>query len=131
MILSYSRDSFVADIKAGRKIHTLREDPKKRWRPGMAIHHWRGNPRNVKSNPYEFLIGECKGVQEVEIIRCDFPFYSHGCRVWVDKRELRYDEISVLIISDGLQHDEFIKWFLPGDTRTWTGRIIHFTEYKY
>lgn len=37
--------NFEAKIKAGTKIHTIREDEHDRWKPGMAIHFWIGTPR--------------------------------------------------------------------------------------
>ncbi len=37
--------NFEAKIKAGIKIHTIRDDAHDRWKPGMAIHFWIGTPR--------------------------------------------------------------------------------------
>jgi len=43
MILTYSRDGFVTVIQSGTKIHTIRTDTKRRWKPGMKIQYWCGN----------------------------------------------------------------------------------------
>lgn len=37
--------NFEAKIKAGTKIHTIRDDVHDRWKPGMPIHFWIGTPR--------------------------------------------------------------------------------------
>ena len=127
MLLTYSKDKFVDAIKNGTKIHTIREDPKQRWKPGMAIQHWRGNPRNVRQKPYHFATGECKSVQEIEFIR---PNYL-ALQIKVDGRELHYKEIENLAQNDGLTMEEFINWFDPLDQPPFKGRIIHFTDFKY
>lgn len=66
MILTFN-PQFVEPIKAGTKIHTIRTDIKGRWKPGMKIHFWVGNPRNVKKNPYQFQSGICTDVKEIII----------------------------------------------------------------
>ena len=133
MILSYSRDCFVSAIQSGTKIHTIREDFYQRWKPGMSIQHWRGNPRNVRSNPYPFGVGECKGVQEINVV-CYLQEYDEkdfGLSVVVDDRVLSPAEIETLAINDGLSVAEFKQWFTPPERPVYTGRIIHFTEKRY
>lgn len=51
--------NFEAKIKAGIKIHTIRDDAHDRWKPGMAIHFWIGTPR-VPATKAEriFVIGD-------------------------------------------------------------------------
>ena len=131
MILTYSFDKFVPAILSGEKIHTIREDFYERWKPGMSIQHWRGNPRNVKSNPYQFAVGECKGVQDITI-RLGCKKMKHGLTVLIGKRFLADDEIEELAKNDGLTIDEFRKWFLREPGNSWfQGRIIHFTDFRY
>lgn len=60
MILSYSDPAFMVGIKKGTKKHSLREDPKNRWRIGMTIHHWLYNPRHVHKMPHHFATDTCK-----------------------------------------------------------------------
>jgi len=69
MILSYTFPQFEQKILDGEKIHTFRLDPHCRWRTGLPIPHWRGSPRNPKSNPRQFLVNECTGVQTAVIVR--------------------------------------------------------------
>jgi hypothetical protein len=64
MILTYSNPRFKDLILSGEKIHTIREDKTGRWKPGMSIQHWMGNPRNPSKNPHQFAKGECKAVQK-------------------------------------------------------------------
>ena len=67
MILSYSRTSFVPAIMQNLKKHTLRKT--ERWKAGMKIQHWLGNPRNTKSTPPPFCFheGVCDGTERVII----------------------------------------------------------------
>jgi len=51
--------NFEAQIKAGIKIHTIRDDAHDRWKPGMAIHFWIGTPRVPATKPKMiFVIGD-------------------------------------------------------------------------
>lgn len=138
MILSYSKDRFVDQIKDGRKKHTIRADPKRRWKPGMKIQHWRGNPRNVKQNPYQFAEGECMSVQEVWIIRD--PVAENGVSAmigtwqegrWLKSKYLKEQELLALAENDSLSIEEFREWFLPPGEKSFLGRIIHFTDLVY
>jgi hypothetical protein len=131
MLLTYSRDRFVTAIQAGTKIHTIRVDWPGRWRVGMKIHHWRGNPRNVRSNPYQFAVGECLGIQHI-VIRAGCNLMKHRLTVTVDGRFLTDDEIETLARNDGLTVEEMYDWFLPKEGyRCFSGRIIHFTDKMY
>lgn len=140
MLLTFSKDRFVDQIKDGLKIHTIREDPKNRWKKGMKIHFWRGNPRNAKSGaaPYQFLEGRCMGVQGIIILRADVSErQKHGLIVLVQSKKLKNerwlfdDQIEELAKNDGLTVDEFREWFVPESTKTFTGKIIHWTDRWY
>lgn len=127
MLLTYSKERFVFDIQSGRKIHTLREDPKKRWKVGMSIQHWFGNPRNVSKHPYKFLDGECMNIEEVIIERTR----RDDIRVEIAGVQLSDASIKLLAKNDGLTFREFALWFVPPKAPRWEGRIIHFTDYFY
>ncbi len=134
MILTFSKDRFVDDIKAGRKIHTIRTDAGNRWKPGMAIHFWRGNPRNVhaKEKPYCFREGECTGVEKITIWRSG-TLHGFRARVWRGdvQVDLDDDKIEGLCQNDGLTAGQFRMWFVPPGTDSFTGRIIHWTDKRY
>ena len=125
MIITYSQDSFVEDIKAQVKIHTIRADPKRRWKVGMSIQHWRGNPRNVRQNPYHFYNGICKGVQKIQILN----IFDDREGVRIDGVMLNDEQIEMLAKNDGFKTvDDFWNWFGMND---FEGVIIHFTDLKY
>ena len=98
----------------------------------MSIQHWRGNPRNVRSNPHQFAVGECKSVQSIWIAP-GCKLMKHGLTVMVDDRHLTDEEIEQLARNDGLSIAEFREWFLPVRSilYVFSGRIIHFTDKKY
>lgn len=137
MLLTFSKDMFVDQIKAGTKIHTIRVDKSDRWRPGRSIQFWRGNPRNVKSFPYQFMVGECKSVQAIHIFRqrirdennpsgVTVKIYSQNG--WI---ELKNEEIEELAKNDGLTIHQLREWFVPWQEPTFTGKIIHWTDKIY
>ena len=49
MLLTFSKSEFRDRIRKGVKIHSIREDKYNRWKAGMNIHFWLGNPRNKRS----------------------------------------------------------------------------------
>lgn len=130
MILSYSLPRFKDLILSGEKIHTIRDDKHMRWKPGMSIQHWLGNPRNVSKNPHQFAAGECKAVQEVYIKRTsDLRF--HGMYIAIDGVPISNWDIEELAKNDGLTLHEMREWFVPESLPTFYGRIIHFTDKMY
>lgn len=127
MLLTFSKERFVDSIKAGQKIHSIRKDPQGRWRPGMKIHMWKGNPRNVLKDPYQFDEKEVVSIQEIIMKRED----GDRLRVFVDGRELVGYEVVNLALNDGLNEREFRVYFLPPGQDSFVGRIIHWTDKIY
>ena len=129
MILTFSNEEFVQKIIDGDKIHTIREDKTSRWYPGRIIQFWFGNPRNVKNNPYEFMKGECISDQKIEINYQGLQ--QHGMiipTIKVDGKFLPYWKKEELAINDGFTTlHGFLQWF----DKDFTGKIIHFTDYRY
>lgn len=127
MLLTFSKFQFVTLIRSGVKIHTIRLDRGKRWAKGVRIHFWKGNPRNVKSNPYAFDHDKdvCVSTQIIQIYHSPD---GHHHSVAIDGRPLGHDEIEILAKNDGFSSSkEFFKWF----SDDFTGKIIHWTEHKY
>jgi len=120
MLLTFSKSVFVRRIELLIKIHTIREDKTNRWYKGRLIHFWAGNPRNVKNHPYQFKEGKCKSTQKIEI--------KNKC-IYIDNREkLLSDKVKLLAIQDGFDSvNEFFEWF----NKDFTGKIIHWTNFKY
>ena len=126
MLLTFSRDSFVEAIKAGKKIHTIRKDEKNRWKEGNTIQFWRGNPRNVKNNPYCFGTGKCTDVGYINIYptsnRIEISFY--------DSKWITFSDINALndiAVDDGFKDWEDMKTWFKEDFK---GKLIYFGEFE-
>jgi hypothetical protein len=124
MLLTYSNTRFPVLIEQGIKIHTIRLDLGNRWKPGMQIHHWMHNPRNVSKNPYPF----CQDLHHL-VSRQQISIEPDIKMVRIDgKRFLTDEEIDDLAYNDGLQNRRvFFKWF----NESFSGYILHWTNKKY
>jgi len=125
MILSFSSPRFEVLIKAGVKIHTIREDKHDRWKPDMRIHHWMYNPRNVSKNPYAFS----HPGTDILISKQKIAIEPEFKLVVVDGfKQLNADELKLLAINDGLTNiRNFFRWF----NKPFSGYILHWTNLKY
>ena len=131
MILSF-KEQFKDKILKGQKIHTIREDKHNRWKAGMKIHFWKGNPRNVGKNPYQFAENTVTRTAKIEInwirdTEGDFEVdgkmaKSHRFEVKVNDQILDDDTLRDLAISDGFDDIEgFARWFKKG----FKGKLIY------
>lgn len=150
MILSYSKPEFKGLILGGDKIHTLREDKSDRWKPGMSIQHWLGNPRNVSKNPHQFHEGVMQNWQAVKVFRSDWGSEGFAVAIKIKPNEhftkdqfLNNDSVvheSIVLFTgamlqmfchnDGLTKMDFKNWFLS-ENESWLGKILHFTPNIY
>ena len=123
MILGF-KPQFKEPILSGTKIHTIRADEKNRWRIGRIIHFATG----VRTKNYEqFHEDACKYIQDIEISVVEKGSVAIRM-VYVDGRCLRGDEIYGLARNDGFKSaNSFFEWFKDG----FTGKIIHWTDFKY
>ena len=129
MILTFTKADFKSSIWYGTKIHTIREDKADRWHEGRTIQFWFGNPRNVKKNPHEFMKGLCKSVQKIEI---DYQGLKQNGMVIpavkIEGKYIDYHTKIILAVSDGFDSvHELFEWF----NSDFTGKLIHWTDYKY
>ena len=127
MILSF-KPLLVPDIESGRKIHTIREDPHKRWHSGRMIHMATG----VRTKNYkQFGYLPCISVQEV-LIQKSYSSPSHvAFGLYIDLMNRNY-LMEKLAYNDGFDTiREFIDWFIPKDEGEVVRRIIHWTAKKY
>ena len=128
MILSFSKERFVHMIESGEKIHTLRNDPKKRWYEGMGIQYWKGSPRQIHQGSYKFREGECAGVQEMELHLGSLHNRKYSYAI-IDGWVHGHEALEQLAINDGLPGIRgLIKWFGYGVHYL---RIIHWTDKRY
>lgn len=113
-------------IESGHKIHSIREDPHKRWKSGMMIHMATG----VRTKEYnQFRLLPCISVQEIVIIR-RWPYWE----IIIDNSYMNAIQEKMLIENDGFSDIElFLKFFIPeiNPYAKWTGKIIHWTDKKY
>lgn len=130
MILTF-KPQFVEPIKAGTKVHTIREDKKGRWKAGMSIHFWQGNPRNVHSKiaPYQFGAGTCKKVDDIKLD------LLHNAITLVNKELNSFlmindiIDLNMIAENDGFKNwDDMKQWFLNEypDQSVFKGKLIHF-----
>jgi len=106
------------------KIHTLREDHKGRWSAGKLIHMVIDNRRPTMRSIAPVIT--CTGVQKVSII---YSVYAH-ChpKVEIDGVELKIKTLRKLVANDGFESlTDFFAYF----NKDWTGKIIHWTNFRY
>lgn len=118
------------------KFHTFRADSKDRWKVGMKIH-----PviNNRTKNRLQFAPEiEVKGIQEIEITICSIR--SDGkvgsAMIWIDgdyycsyqSNNANPGNINTIVRNDGFDSvEQFFAWF----NKDFTGKIIHWTDFKY
>lgn len=129
MVLGF-KERFKEPILKESKIHTIRIDEADRWRSGRSIQMATG----VRTKNYNcFKETECKSTQHI------FMTYKHNdiIQISVDDRELfGYHERLALAINDGFTGwQDFFNWFYPliikSENKWYSGKIIHWTDFKY
>ena len=131
MLLTFTKPQFKDLIKQGIKQHTIREDKHNRWKVGMKIHFWLGNPRNVhaKNKPHQFGNGICSRVETVRIEFKDLhPLEIHDI-VRIGPYVLETSqELDALAKNDGFNNwSEMREWF-DNDSRQFIGKIIFWKD---
>jgi hypothetical protein len=105
------------------KIHTLREDPNERWKPGRKIDMTIGD----RYHPMVFNSMVCKSTQSVHIYYDNFLFPMVP-EVYIDGRELLSSEVFELAKNDGFDSlENFYRWFDQSKKL----KLIHWTDFKY
>jgi len=122
MILSFNK-RFTPKIKSGTKIHTIRSDPKNRWKPGRLIHFATG----VRTKNYDnFKKDMCLSTQKIE-----FKYVMYDDKipvVLIDRVVLATFEVERLAINDGFDTVQGLYDWFDSD---FTGKIIHWTHKVY
>lgn len=108
------------------KIHSIREGD--RWEAGKSIQMAYGvRTKNYKQfNKGIEALSTCKSVQEIYI-----TYFKGFLEVSIDDKYIYNKQLNALICNDGLTELEFKKWFFPKGKFTFTGQIIHWTDFKY
>ena len=146
MILGFKKQ-FQQPILNGTKIHTIREDKHDRWERGNVIHFATG----VRTKHYnQFRFGACVSVQPIILVNhgnhvyCKIQTgeneYIHNDCVEYDhikwytghlKRQIGGGLLGDLCKNDGLGWEDFKHWFIPKHGDKFTGKIIHWTDFRY
>lgn len=128
MILTF-KPQFVEPIKAGTKIHTIREDKKGRWKTGMKIQFWNGNPRNVKAKPHQFQSGICTDVKQINIDIDWSKIFIIGSNLSDTTVITGISKLNEFAVKDGFKDwNEMRQWFMDQypDIVVFVGKIIYF-----
>lgn len=131
MILGFStifpwggNTNFEESTLSGLKIHSIRPDEKKRWKPGRPIQMVVGN-RTKQMRRFKETI--CEGVQDVIIV------FDAGGKI--ESASIEGKEITdyeTLAKNDGLTLSDFEKWFYNNSKAgIYKGRIIHWANLLY
>ncbi len=128
MILTF-KPQFVEPIKAGTKIHTIREDKKGRWKPGTKIQFWNGNPRNVKAKPHQFQSGICTHVEDIiiDFVWDDVLVYSRN--ILSTELHTRISKLNKFAQDDGFEDWKSLKQWFENEypqNKMFTGKLIYF-----
>lgn len=112
------------------KYHTIRQDPKKRWKVQSKIDFF----INVrKKNMFRFA--PVLRVVRTQKIFMTY-FHSNIIQISVNGRELWGHEREKLALNDGFKSwDDFFDYFYPiiqaSEEKCFSGKIIHWTDLKY
>ncbi len=122
MVLSFN-PQFILPILQKSKIHSIREDRCNRWKPGIKIQIATGQ-RTKEYKQHDEQV--CVSTQKIDIRHLDHPIRC--ATVTIDGRSLNNVEIKQLAINDGFESiAAFYYWF----KNDYTGKIIHWTDFKY
>ena len=126
MLLTFSKPQFEAKIKAGIKIHTIREDKTNRWKVGMKIHFWMGNPRNNRGQvkPHQFGTGRVSNIDRITI----YPALN---RIDLDGITFtKFDYLDMIAIADGFENwPEMRQFFYPHNV--FQGKLIYWNDLNF
>ena len=108
------------------KIHTIRKDEKNRWKPGLMIDFFI-NAR--QKNMFRFA----PRIPVVKTQSIVISNSSNGFQVSVEGKNLWNYQIEQLAINDGFENlADFRNYFIQElENGFFTGKIIHWTDFKY
>lgn len=118
MNIGYTLPNAIENIKAGKKIHTLREDLNERIKVGMVLDHCTGvRTKNFKKHHKT----TCKRIDHIFIE----PRFK---RVWINGTLLTEFEFQLFFHNDGFDSSEdFWNWFK--EVKVY--RLIQWTDFTY
>ena len=105
MILSF-QPQFVEKALNGSKLNTIRENKGDRFVKGTKIHFYKGNPRNVSTNPYQFGVGVVSEILPIQILPTQNKVLLAGLPVI---------DLEAFARADGFTSWAAMKLFFPND----------------
>ena len=122
MILSF-KEQFVSSIISGEKVTTIREDKSDRWRFGLTIDFWKGNPRNTSQDTYQFAVAICSFAKEILIDIENQSIYFNNSWFSMEKDQA---EIERFVKGDGFENPSaFFQFFQETyKTKMFRGKLI-------
>lgn len=109
------------------KIHTIRADPKNRWKVGNKIHFVIGNRTK---NRFQFApIINVVSIQSFKIEwKRSIDMKNRWLKITIDGKEISGQQIVDLVQNDGFDtYTDFCNYF----KEDFEGKIIHWTNFKY
>ena len=121
MVLAF-KEQFKQKILDGSKIHTIRRDLLNEIKINNKIEFVDENQENY-FKPYKNSL--CMNIQEI-FIDCIL------LEIFVNKRRLPLQERNILIKNDGFDNvEDFFIFFIGNYGMSYSGKIIHWTDFKY
>ena len=138
MVLGF-KEQFRQPIINGLKIHTIRKDRHGRWKSGKKIHFATGTRTKQYHQFYEDV---CVSVQPIVLVNhgnfvyCriqtgDNEYIHNDCMEHENTKRYRGALLDDLCKNDGLEWEDFKKWFVPNNDDKFVGKIIHWTSFRY
>lgn len=129
------KTDFEGKIERKEKIHTIRHDAKGIWEKRfakikagvmyLAMKEWTGRPYNSEQRDLTQRTREDGiGLQKIEMIYAD-------ANILMAKVDDKFVDPAIIAKNDGLSLEDFIEWFFHGKSGSFSGKIIHFTDYRY
>jgi len=134
MVIGFKKQ-FVEPILQGSKVHTIRDDNGKRWKPGLSMQMYTGS-RFSKKDYKKFAEKQCISTQGITMFLEEQDNGLDVLRCFIDDLKESDFDFNAFAIADGFESfKEFGDWWIkvleekPG--RKFDGIIIHWTDLRY
>ena len=127
---------FEGKIERKEKIHTIRYDEKSIWEKRfakikaglmyLALKEWTGRPYNsVQRDLFQKYREDEIGLQKIKM---EYSEETDCITAQVDGKGV---DPAIIAKNDGLSLEDFIEWFFHGKSGEFSGKVIHFTSFRY
>lgn len=130
------KTDFEGKIERKGKIHTIRHDAKGVWEKRfvkikaglmyLSMKEWTGRPYNSEQRDLcQRTREDGIGLQKIQME------YSEETNCIMAKVDGKGVDPAIVAKNDGLSLEDFIEWFFHGKSGSFSGKIIHFTKFRY